>query len=173
VIYIHRQASIYFPFTKALQHIYSIERANQLSFIQSIVQIDQELQLCPIHPKMPLAAYDLIGLESQILRSIVFPHHSGFSSLPSEPTNTKQNFLFYSKREHRKDSHRKLLSLNYHTIHEYFDLLEYLFQLSARFGPQICFYLTAKVSPYYVPLKEVRYSLILDLKNLSFFVSLS
>ena len=135
VIYIHRKDSAYFPFTKAFRRISGAQRANQPAFIQSFSQVKGELEMSLDSSSIPsyASAYDLIGLESQIMRSVLWE---------KESSNQADSRLF--------------LPIAYQTIHDYFDLLGFLFRVSELFGPQIFFFLTAKIPPYYIPLEEVR-----------------
>lgn len=125
VIYVHRKDSIYFPFTKALQLINGVNRSNEAAYIQSFAQTREQLELRLSNPNSPTVAYELVGLESQIMRSVT-----------SHQASNKE---------------RLLLPLTYQTIHEYFDLLEMLFRVSEVFGPQFFFFLAASIPPYHVP----------------------
>lgn len=134
VIYLHRSDSLHFPFTKAFRDTLNISRANQMEFMEAIYLQDSTLRFRIQNSSKPSLTSELVGLESQIMRSIIrnSQHH-----------------------EKPPQEQWKLLPVSYHTIHEYFSYLEYLFELSAEFGPQVMFYLTARVSPYYIPLKEL------------------
>jgi hypothetical protein len=133
VIYIHREDSIYFPFTKAFQRILEVNRMNDPEFFKNSFRYHNlpDLQI-PV-PENFNARYQqkcctLIGMEGQISRKLA-----------------DQN---------------QFLSIDYRTVAEYLDLLEYLLKLSKYFGPSMIFYLSATVSNYYIPPLEVRKDLI-------------
>jgi hypothetical protein len=140
VIYLHRKGSKYFPFTSSCRKMFNSgcggKRTNSSlscnpSSSLSVMNYRDSLQI-----KMSSFGYngnqngyELIGIESDIHRGL-------------QPKNSPLESLF--------------LPLSFETIHHYFALLEFLFQIARLFGPRMSFCLTANVPKYYISLNKVR-----------------
>jgi hypothetical protein len=154
VVYLHRKGSNYFPFTSSYRWMFNSDCHDKENDFSSSRASPTSLSIMNYHDFLQinmnssrnngnLKGYELIGCESDIHRSL----------------QTKKN-----------PSESLFLPVSYETIHQYFALLEYLFQIARIFGPQMSFCLTANVPKYYIPLNKVRTVFRSTFFSLSFLV---